>query len=140
MLIRLIYMSRAVGPQGSELTDAILQKSHHWNTQHDITGVLCEGQGVFLQAIEGERASVTRLYSRIAADARHTALELIHCESITERRYSGWSMARVSLSDIDPETRVVWPEFDPYSASGALVMARIDELIARGQMFRPPMR
>ena len=140
MLIRLIYMSRAVGPQGSELTDAILQQSHHWNTQHDITGVLCEGQGVFLQAIEGERANVTRLYSRIAADARHTALELIHCESITDRRYSGWSMARVRLSDIDPETKVVWPEFDPYSASGALVMARIDELIARGQMFRPPMR
>ena len=140
MLIRLIYMSRAVGPQGGELTDAILQKSHHWNAQHDITGVLCEGQGVFLQAIEGERANVTRLYSRIAADARHTALELIHCESITERRYSGWSMARVSLSDIDPETSVVWPKFDPYSASGALVMARIDELIARGQMFRPPMR
>ena len=138
MLIRLIYMSRSVGLQGSELTGSILQKSHHWNTQHGITGVLCEGQGVFLQAIEGERAEVTRLYSRITADPRHTALELIHCESITERRYSGWSMARVSLSDVDPETRVVWPEFDPYSASGALVMARIDELMARGQRFSTP--
>ena len=140
MLIRLIYMSRAVGPQGIELTDAILQKSHRWNTQHGITGVLCEGQGVFLQVIEGERANVTRLYTRIAADARHTALELIHCESITERRYSQWSMARVGLSDVDPETRVVWPEFDPYSASGTLVMTRIDELVARGRMFNAPMR
>ena len=138
MLIRLIYLSRAVGPQASALTDAILQKSQHWNAQHDITGVLCEGQGVFLQVIEGERANVTRLYSRIAADGRHTALELIHCESITARRYSGWSMARVSLSDVDPETRVVWPEFDPYSPLGALVMARIDELVARGQVLHSP--
>ena len=71
MLIRLIYLSRATGPQAGELTDAILQKSQRWNALHDITGMLCEGQGVFLQVIEGERAQVTRLYARIAADARH---------------------------------------------------------------------
>jgi hypothetical protein len=41
-------------------------------------------------------------------------------------------MARVSLSDVDPQTKIVWPEFDPYSTTGALVMARIDELVARG--------
>jgi hypothetical protein len=28
--------------------------------------------------------------------------------------------------------KIVWPEFDPYSATGELVMARIDELVARG--------
>jgi hypothetical protein len=36
------------------------------------------------------------------------------------------------LSEVDPQTKIVWPEFDPYSASGVLVMARIDELVARG--------
>lgn len=138
MLIRLIYLSRAVGPQASESTDSILQRSQRWNAQHDITGVLCEGQGVFLQVIEGERVHVTRLYSRIAADGRHTALELLHCEGITSRRYSGWSMASVNLSEVDPETKVVWPEFDPYSPKGALVMARIDDLVARGRAVRSP--
>lgn len=138
MLIRLIYVSKAVGPQTDALTDSILRKAHAWNTQNDITGVLCEGQGVFLQALEGERGTVTRLYARIAADPRHTALELIHCESITQRRYGEWSMARVSLSDVDPQTKIVWPEFDPYSASGALVMARIDELIAQGRVIDVP--
>jgi Sensors of blue-light using FAD len=134
MLIRLIYMSKAVGPQTDSLTDAILSKAHAWNTENDITGVLCQGQGVYLQVLEGERGKVTRLYARIFADPRHTDLELLHCEAITERRYGAWSMARVSLSDVDPQTKIVWPDFDPYSPNGAMVMARIDELVARGRL------
>ena len=138
MLIRLIYVSKATVAQTEALTTSILHKAHARNTANHITGVLCEGQGVFLQALEGDRSSVTRLYTRIAADPRHTALELIHCESITQRRYGQWSMARVSLSDVDPQTRIDWPEFDPYSPSGALVMARIDELILQGQPIQAP--
>lgn len=139
MLIRLIYVSKAVDPQTGTLTDSILRKAHAWNTQNDVTGVLCEGQGVFLQVLEGERGTVTRLYARIFADPRHKDLELIHCEGITERRYGEWSMARVDLSDMDPQTRIVWPEFDPYSAGGMVVMARIDELIARGRVVDAPL-
>ncbi len=139
MLIRLIYVSKAVDPQTRTLTDSILRTAHAWNTQNHITGVLCEGQGVFLQALEGERGQVTRLYARIFADPRHKDLELIHCETITERRYGEWSMARVSLSDVDPQTKIVWPDFDPYSVSGLLVMARIDELIAQGRVIDPPL-
>jgi len=138
MLIRLIYMSKAVDPPSVALTDAILRKAQAWNTQNDITGVLCEGQGVYLQALEGERGMVTRLYARIFTDPRHADLELLHCESIIERRYGKWSMARISLSDVDPQTRIAWPDFDPYSANGALVMARIDELVARGQVVETP--
>jgi hypothetical protein len=139
MLIRLIYVSQAVDPHNHSLTDSILRKAHAWNTQNDITGVLCAGQGVFLQALEGERAAVTRLYARILADPRHKDLQLIHCESITERRYGEWSMARVSLSDVDPQTKIIWPDFDPYSANGLLVMARIDALIAQGRVIDAPL-
>jgi hypothetical protein len=139
MLIRLIYVSKAVDPQNGTLADAILRKAHTWNTQNDITGVLCEGQGVFLQALEGERGQVNRLYARIAADPRHTDLELIHCEGITQRRYAGWSMAHVRLSDVDPQTKIDWPEFNPYSADGERVMARIDALIAGGTPVPPPL-
>ena len=138
VLIRLIYVSKVVDAQSSGLTDSILRTAHAWNTQNDITGVLCEGQGVFLQALEGERGLVTRLYARIFADPRHTDLELIHCESITKRHYGEWSMAHVNLSDVDPQTKIVWPEFNPYSASGALVMTRIAELIAHGHSVSTP--
>jgi len=138
MLIRLIYVSKAVDPQTHASTDSMLRQAQAWNTQNEITGVLCEGQGVFLQALEGERGKVTRLYARISADPRHKELELIHCESITRRRYGGWSMARVGLSDVDPQTKIDWPDFDPYSANGLLVMARIDELIADGRVIDAP--
>jgi hypothetical protein len=138
MLIRLIYMSKATEAQTPALGEAILRTAHARNAQHGITGVLCQGQGVFLQVLEGERATVTQLYARIHADPRHKDLELIHCESITERRYGAWSMADVALSDVDPQTRIAWPEFNPYSASGQSVMARIDELISRGRVVATP--
>jgi hypothetical protein len=140
MLIRLIYLSKPVGPQTPALTESILRQAAAWNQQNEVTGVLCEGQGVYLQVLEGERSTVTRLYARIFADPRHADLELLHCESTTGRRYAGWSMARVSLSDVDPQTTIVWPEFDPYSTSGALVMARIDELVAGGSVVPAPTR
>jgi len=138
MMIRLIYVSKAVEAQTHTLTESILRTAHAWNTQNGITGVLCQGQEVFLQVLEGERGKVTSLYARIHADPRHKDLELIHCESIAERRYSDWSMAHVRLSDVDPQTRIVWPEFDPYTPSGLLVMARIDALIAHGRLVEAP--
>lgn len=139
MLIRLIYVSKAVDPQTRTLTESILRTARAWNSQNDVTGVLCQGQGVFLQVLEGESARVTQLYARIHADPRHKDLELIHCESIAERRYGDWSMAQVNLSDVDPETKIVWPDLDPYSPSGRWVMARIDELIAQGKGVEAPL-
>ncbi len=138
MLIRVIYVSTAVVPQTSTLTDAILRKAQAWNKANDITGVLCQGQGVYLQALEGERGIVTKLYARIYADQRHTNVEIIHCESIAKRRYEKWSMAHVSLSDVDPKTKIEWPEFDPYSVTGLQVMARIDELLESGTVIQNP--
>ena len=70
MLIRVIYVSNAVGPQTSTMTNSILKSAQAWNRANDITGVLCQGQGVFLQVLEGERSVVTKLYSRIFADQR----------------------------------------------------------------------
>lgn len=135
MLIRIIYLSKAVAPQSPALTHAILKKAQASNQANQVTGVLCQGQGVYLQALEGERTTVTDLYGRIFADPRHTNLELIHCETINERRYKNWSMALVNLSDVEPESQIDWPAFDPYSVTGLLVMARIDDLLAQGRVI-----
>ena len=48
-------------------------------------------------------------------------------------------MARVSLSDVDSQTKIAWPDFDPYSASRLVVMARIDALIAQGRVIDAPL-
>ena len=138
MLIRVFYVSTAVGPQTTTVTGSILKTAQIWNAQHGVTGVLCQGQGIFLQALEGERDTVTSLYERIAADRRHKNVEMIHCENITERRYGQWAMAHVNLSDLDPMGKIEWPEFDAYSMTGLLVMARIDELLASGTVIKAP--
>jgi hypothetical protein len=138
MLIRVFYVSTAVGPQTSTVTASILRAAQAYNRKHGITGVLCQGQGVYLQALEGERSEVNRLYAHIFADQRHANIELVHCESITQRRYSNWSMAHVQLSELDPVTQIEWQDFDPYSVNGLLVLARIDELIASGRVIGQP--
>jgi len=138
MLIRVFYVSNAVGPQTTTVTGSILKTAQAWNAEHGVTGVLCQGQGIFLQVLEGERDTVTSLYERIAVDRRHSHVEMIHCENITERRYGQWAMAHVSLSDVDPMGQIEWPEFDASSVTGLLVMARVDELIASGTVIKAP--
>ena len=135
MLVRVFYVSAAVGPQTHAVTQSILQQSHAYNGQHGITGVLLQGQGIYLQALEGEQDAVNRLYARIAADPRHDRVEMVHCENIEQRRYGNWSMAHAELSDLDPMTQIEWQSFDPHSVTGLLVLARIDQLIETGQLI-----
>ncbi len=56
MLVRLLYASRAANPADVSATDAILAQSRSHNPSCGITGILCYGGGIFLQALEGGRA------------------------------------------------------------------------------------
>jgi hypothetical protein len=136
MQVRFLYVSRAVGPQTTTVTASILSTAQAHNRQNGIGGVLCQGKGLYLQVLEGERSAVNRLYSRIMADSRHKDVEMLHLEEVSERRYADWSMALVSLADDDPMVQLKHPEFDPYSAPGAFVMTLVDELIASGHRIK----
>lgn len=127
--VRLIYVSRARGPQTTTVTTSILLQAQVHNKVRGITGVLCQGQGFFIQVLEGERSTVNALYRRICVDLRHKDVELLRYEDITERKFSQWSMALVKLSVDDPMVKVQHPEFDPYSASGDQVMHLLANLI-----------
>jgi hypothetical protein len=135
MQVRLLYVSSAVGPQTSTMTGAILQTAQSHNANSGITGVLCQGQGLFLQVLEGERSQVNQLYARIVQDQRHKNVELLLLEEITQRRFGDWSMAHVHLSNLDPMIKMKHPEFDPYSASGPVVMALLEDLISTNQII-----
>ena len=50
MLVRLLYASRATDP-GCAAIEEILQQSRTMNPTLGITGILCYGGGVFLQAL-----------------------------------------------------------------------------------------
>ena len=129
MQVRLLYVSRAVGPQTTTVTASILEKAQARNAADGIGGVLCQGQGLYLQVLEGERGAVNRLFHQIVTDPRHKDVDILLFEEIALPRFAGWSMALVDLSDSDPMVRLGHPEFDPYHASGAMVMTMIDELL-----------
>jgi len=129
MLVRLLYVSQPVGPITTTVTTLILEKSNIYNKKENITGVLCQGSGLWMQVLEGERHQVNVLYARIMASRHHNNVELLSMEEITQRQFGKWSMALVHLSKDDPMVQMAHPEFDPYSATAKDAMALLDALV-----------
>jgi hypothetical protein len=137
MLVRLLYASRAIDPR-PEAIDAILTQSRHYNPTCGITGILCYGGGIFLQAIEGGRMPVSELYGHIQKDARHKDVVLLHYEEISERRFGGWTMGQVNMSKINTNILLKYaekPELDPYTVSGQVSLALLEELMATASII-----
>ena len=132
MLVRLLYASRAIDIS-AEAIDAILSQSRQHNPECGITGILCYGGGIFLQAIEGGRMAVSELYGHIQKDPRHKDVVLLHYEEIAERRFGGWTMGQVNTSRINASILLKYaekPELNPYSVSGKVSLALLEELMA----------
>lgn len=132
MLVRLLYVSRALDPKANEETDSILDSSRQHNIANGITGILCYGGGIYLQAIEGGRKQVNELYGHIIRDSRHKDVVLLHYQEITERRFGGWTMGKVNLSKLNTSIVLKYseqPELDPYSVSGVVSLALLEELM-----------
>ncbi|MDO9277322.1 MAG: BLUF domain-containing protein [Polaromonas sp.] len=133
MLVRLLYASRAADPQNAEATEAILATSRSHNPASGITGILCHGGGIFLQALEGGRTAVNELYKHILNDSRHKDVILLSYEEISERKFGGWTMGLVNTAKLNTSILLKYAEraeLDPYSVSGAVSMALLQELMA----------
>lgn len=132
MLVRLLYASRAVDTS-PEAIESILTQSRQHNPITGITGILCYGGGIFLQAIEGGRLQVSDLFGHIQRDARHKDVVLLHFEEIFERRFGGWTMGQVNLSKLNHTILLKYSEtaeLDPYSVSGKVSLALLEDLMA----------
>jgi Sensors of blue-light using FAD len=132
MLVRLLYASRAIDTSPDAI-DAILSQSRQFNPSSGITGILCYGGGIFLQAIEGGRSAISELYGHIQRDVRHQDVELLQYEEITERRFAGWTMGAVNVSRINASILLKYaekPELNPYTVSGKMSLALLEELMA----------
>jgi len=138
MLTRLIYISRSVGPQTTTVTTQILETARSYNKAHNLTGVLCQGKGLYVQVLEGERSIVNGLYRRIVADSRHAHAEIVYFGEIESRQFKEWSMALVHLSIDDPMVTMKHPEFDPYSANSTAIMGLITELLSSSSAIQNP--
>ena len=132
MLVRLLYCSRAVDTSPPAI-ESILTQSRQHNAQIGITGILCYGDGIFLQCIEGGRMQVSELYGAIQRDARHKDVALLHYEELFERRFSGWSMGQVNVSKLNQSILLKYsekPELDPYAVSGKVSLSLLEDLAA----------
>mgnify|MGYP003336824774 CR=1 FL=1 len=58
MLVRLLYVSRAVEADPTAATDSILGAARTHNLANGITGILCYSNELFMQVLEGGRGAV----------------------------------------------------------------------------------
>lgn len=131
MLVRLIYASRSATHITSELVRQILDAAHQHNTERGITGVLCYGDGVFVQALEGGRAEVNALYQQICRDNRHHDVTLLTYEEIDQREFACWSMAQAPLDKKNAALLLRHsssPVLDPFRLSGQTTSRLLSEL------------
>jgi hypothetical protein len=121
-LIQLVYASRArlsAPGRGSSVPleiGRILVQSRHNNAMRGIGGVLCYGDGVFLQCLEGERDVVEALYRQIQEDRRHRGVSLLRKRMVPQRHFRIWAMKYLHL---DPSLRQLLSElgyerFEPF--------------------------
>ena len=133
MLVRLLYASITPAEINSTMLEAILEKSRSHNPGAGVTGILCYSGRNFLQVLEGNRGEVSKLYNKIVSDSRHTDVEILLFEDISERRFSNWTMGQVNLSKVNPSTLLKYsekPTIDPHSMGGKGLMSLLEELIA----------
>lgn len=133
-LYQLVYISRisssALG-KVSALRD-IMHTSKHNNQQHQITGVLCFGNGCFFQCIEGERAQLTQLRANLLADTRHHDMQVLDFSVIEVRQFSHWTMRLLVLERwllSDAEIKQLTP-FKPYSWAAGRWQSFLQLLVA----------
>lgn len=141
MLVRLLYASRAVADPQPDTIAEIMRQSHAHNPPQGITGILCHSDAVYMQVLEGGRAAVNALYTKIIGDPRHRDVVLLHYEEINERRYAGWTMGKANLARINPSTLLRFcdlPGLDPHAMSGKNSLALIDELMASASVVGHP--
>ncbi len=138
MLVRLLYASRLADTESATATESILAQSRNHNPASGITGILCYGGGIFLQALEGGRQQVSALYGHIQKDVRHKDVVLLHYEEIMERRFGGWTMGQVNVAKLNTTILLKYsekPEFNPYSVSGNVSLALLEELMATASIM-----
>jgi len=101
MYERLIYVSRARAGLGLHEVYDIIRSAHNRNSRLNLTGGLISLDGHFVQLIEGESFRLHERFAVIAADARHTNVEVRHTASISDRLFPDHWMALRLQGEID---------------------------------------
>lgn len=99
--MQLIYASRPFGFDDLVLS-GILATARRNNARDGITGTLICREDLFLQMLEGPRDVVTKAFSRILRDDRHTEIVNLWSGDIETRLFADWAMRH------DPARSWMW--------------------------------
>ena len=103
-MFHLVYTSQAVTAlSGAELL-AQLPVYRQKNLRLAVTGLLLYKDGEFMQALEGDEATVRALFARISQDPRHERVHLLTTVEVPRRQFPQWSMGFKNLDEIDIRT------------------------------------
>ncbi len=120
-LSQLIYASEVRGTLTPDVIRSIYRTATEKNPKHGIAGVLFFDHRYFIQCIEGDRDSVSRLYHRIAVDERHSHSVLLLFRQIARRDFGDWSMGLANGRKANRELFLrygISGEFTPMAMSG----------------------
>ncbi len=134
-LYRLVYVSQARPNLGYPDLFDIMEKSERNNKPVGLTGLLCFGDGWFLQVLEGHRLAVSQTYNRIVGDPRHLNAELLDFSPIAQRDFLDWSMKAIQIGQEKAEREIILRHsvndtFTPVAMDAAQCLAMMKELAA----------
>lgn len=91
---------------------SISSVSRKQNLEYGVTGFLSYFNGFFLQFLEGDRAAVSELTSKIFNDARHNHFTVLLDRSVDSRSFSAWRTRLIGDLRNDTEYRRFLSRFD----------------------------
>lgn len=95
-LLRLVYYSHnRLNPVDQPISGeirSIIDVSARNNAKSGVTGGLIFNNKFFAQVLEGDRAAVTRTFTRILRDPRHSDVVILRAEPVSERVFLDWAM------------------------------------------------
>jgi len=97
-VFRLIYRSHSLidpDQRRTELGD-IFTAARRNNQRLGVTGALVVSGDAFAQTLEGDESVVRELYAAISKDKRHDHVSLVEEQTVEERTFGRWAMAKVA--------------------------------------------
>ena len=88
---QLIYRSQPFGFDSAMLAGILMQARRN-NARDGITGALVCRHDLYIQLVEGPKAAIDTLYSKITVDDRHCDVRLLLAETVSERIFPEWEM------------------------------------------------
>lgn len=131
-LVCIVYYSSARHAMDGEALSRLLETSRKNNAAYGVTGMLLYHAGNFIQALEGPREAVARVFERIKQDAAHRNILAVGPMSIEQRYFPDWTMGDLRNDVLTPSGRDAVTdflryreeiEFDPSSIAWRLLNA-----------------